>query len=171
MSLRLSPLRRALTGTALAVLVGVALTACTSDPNTASPSPSGGPTAGASGPTAIPTDPNATPAATPPTQTDTEWGRIWDGLPDDLKEVFSKNSDEAWLKQVGEIWRAGDDAGIKIAVDAGNEHIVLTHEETEAFSTALAPVVDKWIAGSEAKGIDGKALVEAARAAIAKHSA
>jgi TRAP-type C4-dicarboxylate transport system substrate-binding protein len=96
---------------------------------------------------------------------------VWDGLPDDLKEVFSKNSDEAWLKEVGEIWRASDDAGIKIAVEAGNEHIVLTHEETEAFSTALAPVVDKWIAGSEAKGIDGKALVEAARAAIAKHSA
>ena len=24
---------------------------------------------------------------------------VWDGLPDDLKEVFSKNSDEAWLKR------------------------------------------------------------------------
>jgi TRAP-type C4-dicarboxylate transport system substrate-binding protein len=94
----------------------------------------------------------------------------WEGLADDLKEIFTKNSDEAWLRQVAQIWRNSDDAGIKVAVDAGNEHIVLTHEETEAFSTALAPVVDRWISESAAKGIDGKALVEAARAAIAKYS-
>jgi TRAP-type C4-dicarboxylate transport system substrate-binding protein len=94
----------------------------------------------------------------------------WESLPDDLKEVFDKASDEAWLRQVAEIWRAGDDRGIKIAVDAGNEHIVLNHDETEAFSAALAPVVDKWIEASAGKGFDGKSLVEAARAAIAKHS-
>ena len=57
-----------------------------------------------------------------------------------------------------------------VAVDSGNEHIVLTHEETEAFSAALAPVVDKWIAATAGKGFDGKALVDAARAAIAKHT-
>ena len=49
--------------------------------------------------------------------------------------------------------------------------IVLTHEETEAFSTALAPVVTSGSTASAAKGIDGQALVEAARAAIAKHKA
>lgn len=93
----------------------------------------------------------------------------WEELPDDLKEVFSKASDEAWLRQVGEVWRNSDNAGIKIATDAGNEHIVLSHEETEEFSAALAPVVDKWIAASADKGIDGKTLVETARAAIAKY--
>jgi TRAP-type C4-dicarboxylate transport system substrate-binding protein len=93
----------------------------------------------------------------------------WEELPDDLKDVFNKASDEAWLRQVGEVWRASDDGGIKIAVESGNEHIVLSPAETEAFSTALAPVVDRWIAASAEKGIDGKALVEAARAAIAKY--
>jgi TRAP-type C4-dicarboxylate transport system substrate-binding protein len=93
----------------------------------------------------------------------------WEELPDDLKTVFTNASDEAWLREVGQIWRTSDDGGIKIAVDSGNEHIVLSHEETEAFSTALAPVVDKWIAASADKGIDGKSLVEAARAAIAKY--
>jgi len=94
----------------------------------------------------------------------------WNALPDDLKAVFDKASDEAWLKQVGEIWRGSDDAGIKIAVDSGNEHIVLTHDETEEFSAALAPVVDKWVAASSSKRIDGKTLVETARATIAKYS-
>lgn len=94
----------------------------------------------------------------------------WDALPDDLKAVFDKASDEAWLKQVAQIWRSSDDAGIKIATDSGNEHIVLSHEETEEFSAALAPVVDKWVAASSSRNVDGKTLVETARAAIAKYS-
>jgi len=94
----------------------------------------------------------------------------WEALPDDLKAVVDKASDEAWLKQVGEIWRGSDDAGIKIAVDSGNEHIVLTHDETGEFSAALAPVVDKWVAASSSKRIDGKTLVDTARATIAKYS-
>jgi TRAP-type C4-dicarboxylate transport system substrate-binding protein len=94
----------------------------------------------------------------------------WESLPDDLKAVFDKASDEAWLKQVGETWRASDDAGIKIAVDSGNEHIVLTHDETAEFSAALAPVVEKWVAASSSRLVDGKTLVDTARAAIAKYS-
>lgn len=94
----------------------------------------------------------------------------WDALPDDLKTVFDKASDEAWLRQVGEVWRNSDNAGIKIATDAGNEHIVLSHEETAEFSAALAPVVDKWVAASSSRRVDGKSLVEAARPAIAKYS-
>jgi TRAP-type C4-dicarboxylate transport system substrate-binding protein len=95
---------------------------------------------------------------------------VWDGLPDDLKEVFTKASDDDWLKQVAALWRANDDAGIKIAVEAGNEHIVLTTAETEAFSQAVAPVVDKWISANADQGFDAKALVEAARTAISKHA-
>jgi hypothetical protein len=39
------------------------------------------PTVVPNGPTSIPTDPDATPQPTVPSQTDTAWGRIWDGLP------------------------------------------------------------------------------------------
>jgi TRAP-type C4-dicarboxylate transport system substrate-binding protein len=94
----------------------------------------------------------------------------WEKLPDDLKEVFNKATDEAWVKTVGDVWRASDNGGIKIAVDSGNEHIVLTAEETAAFEKALAPVVDRWIKERTAQGIDAKGLVDAARAAIAKHA-
>ena len=93
----------------------------------------------------------------------------WESLPDDLKTVFNNASDEAWLRQIGELWRNSDNAGIKIATDAGNEHIVLTHEETEEFAAALAPVVDKWIAASSSRLVDGQALVETARTAIAQY--
>jgi TRAP-type C4-dicarboxylate transport system substrate-binding protein len=93
----------------------------------------------------------------------------WESLPDDLKTVFANASDEAWLKQVAEIWRASDDGGIKVATDSGNEHIVLSDGEYAAFQTALAPVLEKWMAAHSE--FDAKALVEAAKAAIAKHSA
>ncbi|WP_295807770.1 TRAP transporter substrate-binding protein [uncultured Nitratireductor sp.] len=94
----------------------------------------------------------------------------WDSLPEDIQQIFLDNSGEDWSREVGEIWRAIDDRGIEVATDAGNTHVTLTAEETEAFRTQLEPVVERWIEEVDAKGIDGRALVDAARAAIAKHS-
>lgn len=91
----------------------------------------------------------------------------WDSLPDDVKDAFRKASDEAWLKQVGAVWRASDDKGIEIAVAAGNTHVVLTPEETAAFDAAMAPVVDRWVTEVTGAGIDGAGLVAKARAATA----
>ncbi|MGO4917144.1 TRAP transporter substrate-binding protein [Pseudogemmobacter sp. W21_MBD1_M6] len=93
----------------------------------------------------------------------------WDGLPDDIKAAFKDASGPEWWAQVGDIWRASDDFGIKVATDAGNEHITLTPEETAAFADAMAPVVDRWVADVTAQGIDGAGLVAAARNGIAKH--
>ena len=71
---------------------------------------------------------------------------------------------------VGDIWRGADDFGIKLAVEAGNEHIVLTEAETEAFREKLEPVVQRWIEEVSPQGIGGARLVEQARELIAKNS-
>jgi TRAP-type C4-dicarboxylate transport system substrate-binding protein len=94
-------------------------------------------------------------------------GDRWDSLPDDLKAVFDENSGPDWLRKVAEVWIGADDAAIDMAVKAGNTHVVLTREEMDAFNAALEPVVEKWIA--EHPDFDGRALVEKAREAIAKH--
>ncbi len=94
----------------------------------------------------------------------------WDSLPKDIQQIFIDNSGEDWLKEVGRIWRENDDEGIAIAEKAGNEHIVLTKEQTDAFKTKLEPVVDRWVKEVSSKGIDGEALVKAARDAEAKHA-
>ena len=94
----------------------------------------------------------------------------WNELPDDIKQVFEEQSGEAWWREVGEIWTRTEVGGLKVATDAGNEHIVLTEAEIAAFREKLEPVVERWIAEVEKKGIDGRALVEAARAAIARHT-
>ena len=96
--------------------------------------------------------------------------KSWDKLPDDLKAVFDAAATDMWTKEVGDIWRRDDDDSIKILIDAGNEYIELTQEETDAFKTALAPVTDHWVADRSGQ-IDAQGLVDAAKAAIAKHSA
>ena len=94
----------------------------------------------------------------------------WDSLPDDIKQAFRDASGPEWLAEVGRVWRATDDFGLQLAVDAGNTHVVLSEAEYDAFRQALGPVVDRWIEDVTAKGIDGAALVEQVRAAIAAHS-
>jgi TRAP-type C4-dicarboxylate transport system substrate-binding protein len=90
----------------------------------------------------------------------------WEGLPDDLKEVFTAQSGDDWLRQCAAVWRASDDAGIKLAVDNGNEHVVLTEEEMAAFNDKLAPVVDGWVQ-EHSDSFDAAALAAAARETLA----
>ena len=97
-------------------------------------------------------------------------GARWETLPEDIQQAFKDASGPEWWAKVGEIWRATDDFGIGLAVKSGNTHITLSEDETAAFDAALAPVVDRWISEVKGKGIDGQALVESARAAIASHS-
>ena len=92
----------------------------------------------------------------------------WESMPDDIKQVFDTASNEDWLRKVAEVWRASDDRGIQIAIDAGNEHVTLTPEEMATFDAALAPVVDQWVA--EHTEFDARALVDAARENLATFS-
>ena len=95
----------------------------------------------------------------------------YEALPDDLKAVIDANSGEEFAREVGEVWTATEAGGLAAATDAGNEHIVLSNDALEGFRTRLEPVVDRWVEEVNEKGIDGAALVEAARASIADHSA
>ncbi|HEU0223449.1 MAG TPA: TRAP transporter substrate-binding protein [Paracoccaceae bacterium] len=94
----------------------------------------------------------------------------WEGLPDDIRAIFKDASSRDWWGSVGEYWRAGDDFGIDLAVKAGRTHVTLTEEETAAFMTALEPVVQRWVQEVTGAGIDGQALVDRARALIAKNA-
>ena len=63
-----------------------------------------------------------------------------------------------------------DDAPAKkIAQDAGNTIVTLDEAEVARWKEAAKPVVERWIADMDSKGIDGAALIEQARALIKKH--
>ena len=94
----------------------------------------------------------------------------WDSLPADVQKAFTDQSGEAWVREVGQIWTKSEDVGIGLALKAGNKHIQLTDAELAAFRVKLEPVVQRWIDEVKKVGVDGAALVKAARENIAKYS-
>lgn len=94
----------------------------------------------------------------------------WNSLPADIQKAFKDASGRDWWGQVAEIWRGGDNFGIKMAMDAGKSHVVLSEAETQAFLDALAPVEARWVEEVNEKGIDGAALVTQAKDLIAKNA-
>jgi len=94
----------------------------------------------------------------------------WAKLPPDVQKAFEANNGEARVRAVGKVWTDSEDFGIAIAKKAGNKHIQLTEAQLGMFKAKLEPVVQRWIDEVKSKGIDGKALVNQARALIAKYS-
>lgn len=94
----------------------------------------------------------------------------YNNLPDDLKAIIDANSGIETSRQFGRVMDEGDAAGLKIAQDAGNNIVTLDEAETARWKEAAQPTIDKWFADMQAAGIDGKALYEAAKAAIAAES-
>jgi len=93
----------------------------------------------------------------------------YEGLPDDLKKVIDDHSMGAIAETYGQVWDDVEAFGQKLRRENG-EIITLTADEMKAFDAKADAVVNKWIAEADAAGRDGKAMVEAARAAVAKQS-
>lgn len=94
----------------------------------------------------------------------------WNSLPSEIQFAFKEASGRDWWGEVGEIWQTADDIGIKVAVGAGNEHVILGEAETVEFQSALEPVVSRWISEVNEKGIDGVRLVGTARELVSENA-
>ncbi len=94
----------------------------------------------------------------------------YESLPDDLRKVIDDNSGANLAEEAGRIWMASEEPGRNATTGHGNEIVVLSEEEIGRFREATEPVIDRWIEEVSGQGIDGAAMVEAAREAVAKHS-
>jgi TRAP-type C4-dicarboxylate transport system substrate-binding protein len=94
----------------------------------------------------------------------------YNSLPDDLKAVIDANSGMEAAALFGRAMDEGDKVGREIAVKAGNNIITLDEAETQRWKDTAAPLIDAWIEEMNAKGLDGKALLEEARALLDKHT-
>lgn len=94
----------------------------------------------------------------------------YESLPDDLKAVIDANSGHVLAEEMGQAWMEVEEPGRKAALDRGNAMIVLSEDEITRFEEAAQPVVDRWIKEMRDISIDGQALLDAARAAIERHS-
>ncbi len=93
----------------------------------------------------------------------------YDRLPDDLKAVIDANSGPDVAAMFGAVMDAGDIAGRAIADASGNTVTALDDAEKARWMAAAQPVVDEWLIEMEGMGIDGQALIDSAKALIAKY--
>ena len=91
----------------------------------------------------------------------------YENLPDDLKAIIDANSGLEVSRMFGSVMDQGDIRGRQIAVDNGNDIVTLDAAETARWEEAAQPTIDSWLAEMDAAGIDGAALLEAAKEAIA----
>ena len=94
----------------------------------------------------------------------------YDSLPDDLKKVIDNNSGRDVAKWVGKIWDDGAMVSRKMAVDRKNTINTLSEAEYTRWVKATDKVDDEWIKEVTAKGSNGKALYDDAKALIKKYN-
>ena len=93
----------------------------------------------------------------------------YDGLAPDLKRVIDANSGLATSAWLGKVQQGNDAAGRKPAVDRGNTIHTFTPDQAQEFIKLSGALDDEWVADMDKRGFKGKALLESARALIAKH--
>ncbi|MHA6264348.1 TRAP transporter substrate-binding protein [Arenibacterium sp. CAU 1754] len=93
----------------------------------------------------------------------------YDALPDDLKAILDGESGQKLSTFAAEQMFARDKPGRDIAVANGSKIVQLDEAEVARWKAKAEPVIDRWVADMEGKGIDGRAVIEEAKALIKKH--
>ena len=88
----------------------------------------------------------------------------WNALSADQKAAFDIHSGAVFSVFAADVQTAADAPARAIAVDAGNDILSLDAAQTQVWIDAAKPVYDTWVAEMAAKGMDGQALIDEARA-------
>ena len=94
----------------------------------------------------------------------------YQGLPDDLKAVIDANSGKAIAADIGKLWDGIEAPGRKLQEETGSPVKALDADASAALAKQMEPVVARWVEEANGAGLDGQALVDAAREAIEKNS-
>ena len=93
----------------------------------------------------------------------------YEGLAPELKKVIDANSGLATSAWLGKTQQGNDPIGRKSAVDRGNTIHTFTAAEAAEFVKLSSAIDDEWVADMDKRGFKGKALLDSAKALIAKH--
>jgi TRAP-type transport system periplasmic protein len=93
----------------------------------------------------------------------------YEGLPGDLKEVLDRNSGQVAATMAGNVWDEQAVVVSDMVKKRGNVVTTLTVEEAARWRKTTEPVIEAWLQSTKERGLDGPKLLEAARAALAKH--
>ena len=93
----------------------------------------------------------------------------YDSLPPDLKKVIDANSGIETSKMIGQAFDATTEPAKKLAREAGGTLDTLSPAEYDRWQKATDSVVKDWIQEAGAKGANGQALLDDAKAMIKKN--
>ena len=93
----------------------------------------------------------------------------YEGLAPDLKKVIDANSGLATSAWLGKTQQGNDPIGRKSATDRNNTIHTFTAPEAQEFIKLSSAIDEEWVADIDKRGFKGKALLESAKALIAKH--
>lgn len=94
----------------------------------------------------------------------------YESLPPDLKKVLDANSGADFSAFLGKTQAAADGPGKEKMIASGNTITVIPGEELDKWRKAVDKLDDQWAADVSKNGVDGKMLLEDARAMIKKHT-
>jgi TRAP-type C4-dicarboxylate transport system substrate-binding protein len=92
---------------------------------------------------------------------------VWDNLPSDIRAAFSQAIPE-WLPQVVAFYKDIEVQAVNTMKAANVEVYALDPAEAARWIKLQTPVVDAWVAKTEAPGVPAKAMVEAIRKSAPK---
>ena len=93
----------------------------------------------------------------------------YESLPEDMRAALDGESGQKLATAAAKAMYEYDKPGRDIAEAAGNSIVTLDEAEVARWKEKAQPVVERWIAEMDGKGLDGTALIEHAKALIQKH--
>jgi len=85
---------------------------------------------------------------------------VWNGLPEDIKQVFNDLGGMQFAKHAAPMWDADNDIGISMVKEQGQEIIYLSDEEAARWQEVLQPVIDKWVNDIDSQGLPGTETID-----------
>ena len=91
-------------------------------------------------------------------------------LPDDLKAIIDANSGLETSAWAGRAMDTGDKKALAIISKGSNPIITMSQEATDAIKAIAEPQIAEWVKTMDAAGLPGQAMLDDARALIAKYN-
>ena len=87
------------------------------------------------------------------------------------KAAVDSHCTNEWAGKIGKAWGEDEDSGKELLRSKGHTIHSLTPAQVDAWKTAAAPMVDRWVKEVSSKGHDGKALLEDLKSELKKRDA
>ena len=94
----------------------------------------------------------------------------FDALPEDLQQIIEDHSGRDFAAEIGEVWHAEETVGKRLQFESGGTILRLDEAMTTELEEQGQTIVDRWIEEVGSKDIDGQAIIDAAREAVAKNT-